>query len=174
MLASRHLCTTIQYARHHTFKNLQIPVWFSLMLSHQWAVVLQAGPQSWQDFHNIKMGCLDSTMECTILILWMKFKVYRPFSEMLEFEQVSIEIVNCPEPFQMQPTTHYFGITFQRRLKRDIDLAGIIGKKHVGPPEAYPFDFAETEENNSVLQVGRNITRIKLLVRKFFQSNDTR
>uniref|UniRef100_A0A6Q2ZPK0 Sulfatase N-terminal domain-containing protein n=1 Tax=Esox lucius TaxID=8010 RepID=A0A6Q2ZPK0_ESOLU len=47
---------------------------------------------------------------------------------------------------------------------------GIIGKKHVGPGPVYPFDFAYTEENNSVLQVGRNITRIKLLVRKFFQT----
>ncbi|XP_067354090.1 N-sulphoglucosamine sulphohydrolase isoform X2 [Channa argus] len=46
---------------------------------------------------------------------------------------------------------------------------GIIGKKHVGPGSVYPFDFAYTEENSSVLQVGRNITRIKLLVRKFFQ-----
>ncbi|XP_017272297.1 N-sulphoglucosamine sulphohydrolase [Kryptolebias marmoratus] len=48
---------------------------------------------------------------------------------------------------------------------------GIIGKKHVGPGSVYPFDFAYTEENNSVLQVGRNITRIKLLVRKFFQTH---
>lgn len=46
---------------------------------------------------------------------------------------------------------------------------GIIGKKHVGPGPVYPFDFAYTEENGSVLQVGRNITRIKLLVRKFLQ-----
>ncbi|XP_029950991.1 N-sulfoglucosamine sulfohydrolase [Salarias fasciatus] len=46
---------------------------------------------------------------------------------------------------------------------------GIIGKKHVGPGAVYPFDFAFTEENSSVLQVGRNITRIKLLVRRFFQ-----
>uniref|UniRef100_A0A8C9YKP6 N-sulfoglucosamine sulfohydrolase (sulfamidase) n=1 Tax=Sander lucioperca TaxID=283035 RepID=A0A8C9YKP6_SANLU len=49
---------------------------------------------------------------------------------------------------------------------------GIIGKKHVGPGSVYPFDFAYTEENNSVLQVGRNITRIKLLVRKFFQTHN--
>ncbi|KAG8129190.1 hypothetical protein E2320_015867 [Naja naja] len=49
---------------------------------------------------------------------------------------------------------------------------GIIGKKHVGPEAVYPFDFAYTEENSSVLQVGRNITRIKLLVRKFLQSVD--
>lgn len=35
----------------------------------------------------------------------------------------------------------------------------------------YPFDFAYTEENGSVLQVGRNITRIKLLVRKFFRTH---
>ncbi|XP_024061687.2 N-sulphoglucosamine sulphohydrolase isoform X1 [Terrapene carolina triunguis] len=49
---------------------------------------------------------------------------------------------------------------------------GIIGKKHVGPETVYPFDFAYTEENSSVLQVGRNITRIKRLVRKFLQSQD--
>lgn len=48
---------------------------------------------------------------------------------------------------------------------------GIIGKKHVGPGYVYPFDFAYTEENGSVLQVGRNITRIKLLVRRFFQTH---
>uniref|UniRef100_A0A3Q1J6I2 N-sulfoglucosamine sulfohydrolase (sulfamidase) n=1 Tax=Anabas testudineus TaxID=64144 RepID=A0A3Q1J6I2_ANATE len=48
---------------------------------------------------------------------------------------------------------------------------GIIGKKHVGPGSVYPFDFSYTEENSSVLQVGRNITRIKLLVRKFFKTH---
>lgn len=53
-------------------------------------------------------------------------------------------------------------------------LAGIIGKKHVGPEAVYPFDFAYTEENSSVLQVGRNITRIKALVRRFLQSQDER
>lgn len=52
--------------------------------------------------------------------------------------------------------------------------SGIIGKKHVGPETVYPFDFAFTEENSSVLQVGRNITRIKQLVRKFLQSQDDR
>ncbi|XP_007539067.3 N-sulphoglucosamine sulphohydrolase isoform X2 [Erinaceus europaeus] len=51
---------------------------------------------------------------------------------------------------------------------------GIIGKKHVGPEAVYPFDFAHTEENDSVLQVGRNITRMKLLVRKFLQMQDDR
>lgn len=51
---------------------------------------------------------------------------------------------------------------------------GIIGKKHVGPERVYPFDFAYTEENGSVLQVGRNITRIKLLVRKFLRTQDDR
>ncbi|XP_042525921.1 N-sulphoglucosamine sulphohydrolase isoform X2 [Dipodomys spectabilis] len=51
---------------------------------------------------------------------------------------------------------------------------GIIGKKHVGPETVYPFDFAYTEENSSVLQVGRNITRIKLLVRRFLQTQDDR
>jgi len=51
--------------------------------------------------------------------------------------------------------------------------AGIIGKKHVGPNNVYPFDFAYTEENNSILQVGRNITYIKLLVREFLSQNKT-
>ncbi|KAM7035303.1 N-sulfoglucosamine sulfohydrolase [Acridotheres tristis] len=51
---------------------------------------------------------------------------------------------------------------------------GIIGKKHVGPGAVYPFDFAYTEENSSVLQTGRNITRIKELVRRFLQSQDER
>jgi len=37
----------------------------------------------------------------------------------------------------------------------------------------YPFDFAETEENNGIRQVGRNITHMKLLVRKFLQQNST-
>jgi N-sulfoglucosamine sulfohydrolase len=55
-----------------------------------------------------------------------------------------------------------------------LPTAGIIGKKHVGPEGVYPFDFAYTEENGSVLQVGRNITRIKLLVRKFLQTQDDR
>lgn len=44
----------------------------------------------------------------------------------------------------------------------------------MGPETVYPFDFAFTEENSSVLQVGRNITRIKQLVRKFLQSQDDR
>lgn len=52
--------------------------------------------------------------------------------------------------------------------------SGIIGKKHVGPETVYPFDFAFTEENSSVMQVGRNITRIKQLVRKFLQTQDDR
>ncbi|XP_060521979.1 N-sulphoglucosamine sulphohydrolase [Cylas formicarius] len=44
---------------------------------------------------------------------------------------------------------------------------GIIGKKHVGPKGVYKFDYEQTEENNSILQVGRNITHIKLLAREF-------
>ena len=49
---------------------------------------------------------------------------------------------------------------------------GIIGKKHVGPEESYPFDFSETEENNPINQVGRNITRIKQLVRRFLAETE--
>ncbi|CAL7941258.1 unnamed protein product [Xylocopa violacea] len=58
-------------------------------------------------------------------------------------------------------------------LKENKIRTGIIGKKHVGPNDVYPFDFVQTEENNSILQVGRNITKIKLLVRKFLNENKT-
>lgn len=56
-------------------------------------------------------------------------------------------------------------------LKSKNIRSGIIGKKHVGPESVYPFDFAYTEENNSINQVGRNITRIKELVAKFLENN---
>lgn len=46
-------------------------------------------------------------------------------------------------------------------------ISGIIGKKHVGPQNVYKFDFEQTEENNHINQVGRNITHMKLLARKF-------
>lgn len=55
-------------------------------------------------------------------------------------------------------------------LKRSGIRTGIIGKKHVGPNSVYPFDYSQTEENNSILQVGRNITHIKLLAREFFRN----
>ncbi|XP_063991281.1 N-sulphoglucosamine sulphohydrolase [Diachasmimorpha longicaudata] len=58
-----------------------------------------------------------------------------------------------------------------KALKDNNIRTGIIGKKHVGPSEVYPFDFAYTEENHSILQVGRNITHIKLLTREFLSSS---
>nr|XP_012141558.1 PREDICTED: N-sulphoglucosamine sulphohydrolase isoform X2 [Megachile rotundata] len=58
-------------------------------------------------------------------------------------------------------------------LKNHNIRTGIIGKKHVGPSDVYPFDYSQTEENNSILQVGRNITKIKLLVREFLSQNKT-
>ncbi|XP_066247442.1 N-sulphoglucosamine sulphohydrolase [Euwallacea similis] len=57
-------------------------------------------------------------------------------------------------------------------LRRHSIRTGIIGKKHVGPGDVYPFDYAQTEENNSILQVGRNITYIKLLTREFLNSTE--
>lgn len=48
-----------------------------------------------------------------------------------------------------------------------------MGKKHVGPAEVFKFDFEATEENHSILQVGRNITKIKLLVREFLSKTST-
>ena len=44
---------------------------------------------------------------------------------------------------------------------------GIIGKKNVGPEYVYPFDFAHTEENSVLMQVGRNITLMKELAHEF-------
>ncbi|KAK6642945.1 hypothetical protein RUM43_004447 [Polyplax serrata] len=53
-------------------------------------------------------------------------------------------------------------------------FTGIIGKKHVGPSSVYPFHYEQTEEKNCIMQVGRNITKMKLLVREFLQMNKTK
>uniref|UniRef100_A0A0B7APM9 Sulfatase N-terminal domain-containing protein n=2 Tax=Arion vulgaris TaxID=1028688 RepID=A0A0B7APM9_9EUPU len=45
---------------------------------------------------------------------------------------------------------------------------GIIGKKHVGPEDVYPFDYEITEEQVSINQAGRNITFIKERISDFF------
>lgn len=58
-----------------------------------------------------------------------------------------------------------------KTLKENGIRTGIIGKKHVGPEEVYPFDYSQTEENNSILQVGRNITYMKLLTREFLKNS---
>jgi len=47
---------------------------------------------------------------------------------------------------------------------------GIIGKKHVGPEQVFPFHFSQTEENNHINQVGRNITYMAGLARQFLSS----
>ena len=40
--------------------------------------------------------------------------------------------------------------------------------------QVYPFDFSYTEQDHhSILQVGRNITFMKELARKFFQGSQT-
>ncbi|CAL4063005.1 unnamed protein product, partial [Meganyctiphanes norvegica] len=41
---------------------------------------------------------------------------------------------------------------------------GIIGKKHVGPSEVYPFDFAHTEETESIMQILKTILHMKFLI----------
>lgn len=64
-------------------------------------------------------------------------------------------------------------MSLPRILKTGAIRTGIIGKKHVGPEDTYPFDFAETEENNSIMQVGRNITFMKELTRQFLSQNST-
>ncbi|KAI5634862.1 sulfatase domain-containing protein [Phthorimaea operculella] len=55
-------------------------------------------------------------------------------------------------------------------LRKHGVYTGIVGKKHVGPSNVYKFDYEQTEENNHIDQVGRNITHIKLLVREFLQN----
>ena len=47
---------------------------------------------------------------------------------------------------------------------------GIIGKKHVAPEYVYPFDFAQTEENHKIMQVGRNITLMKDYAEEFLKN----
>ncbi len=51
---------------------------------------------------------------------------------------------------------------------------GIIGKKHVGPESVYQFDFEATENQYPLNQVGRNITFMKELTRKFLSVKDDR
>ncbi|XP_060649502.1 N-sulphoglucosamine sulphohydrolase [Drosophila nasuta] len=46
-------------------------------------------------------------------------------------------------------------------------LSGIIGKKHVGPGANFKFDFEQTEEQHSINQIGRNITRMKEYAHEF-------
>ncbi|XP_066593004.1 N-sulphoglucosamine sulphohydrolase [Prorops nasuta] len=58
-----------------------------------------------------------------------------------------------------------------RILKEHNIYTGIVGKKHIGPSDIFSFDFSYTEENESILQVGRNITKIKLLVREFLSQS---
>ncbi|EDV48548.1 N-sulphoglucosamine sulphohydrolase [Drosophila erecta] len=48
-------------------------------------------------------------------------------------------------------------------------LSGIIGKKHVGAASNFRFDFEQTEEQHSINQIGRNITRMKEYVRQFLK-----
>ena len=54
-------------------------------------------------------------------------------------------------------------------LRKNDIYTGIIGKKHVGPQSVFNFNYEQTELNNSILQVGRNITRIKELVKEFLR-----
>lgn len=39
----------------------------------------------------------------------------------------------------------------------------------MGPSNVYKFDYEQTEENNHINQVGRNITHMKLLAREFLK-----
>ena len=51
-------------------------------------------------------------------------------------------------------------------------LTGHCGKKNIGPPETFKFDFEESEETHiSITQIGRNITRINQLRLHMFNKN---
>ncbi|XP_072339759.1 N-sulphoglucosamine sulphohydrolase [Scyliorhinus torazame] len=81
--------------------------------------------------------------------------------------------------YGLHQTVHHFNSFDTVRslpflLRQSQIRTGIIGKKHIGPESVYPFDYSETEENHSILQVGRNITKIKLLVREFLHSTGDR
>ncbi|CAG5131358.1 unnamed protein product [Candidula unifasciata] len=58
--------------------------------------------------------------------------------------------------YGLHNTVHNFEFSFR-----------IIGKKHVGPEDVYPFDYEVTEEQVSINKVGRNITFIKERVSDF-------
>lgn len=54
-----------------------------------------------------------------------------------------------------------------RELSSGHILSGVIGKKNVGPAANFHFDFEQTEEQHSINQIGRNITKIKEYTRQF-------
>lgn len=59
-------------------------------------------------------------------------------------------------------------------LRENKITTGLIGKKHIGPDSGFSFDYEKTEENYSINQVGRNITKIKLFVREFLAQNGSK
>ncbi|XP_048252057.1 N-sulphoglucosamine sulphohydrolase-like [Haliotis rufescens] len=73
---------------------------------------------------------------------------------------------------------HFSSLDAVQSLPVILDTAGIrtgiIGKKHVAPDTVYKFDYAQTEENNDMNQVGRNITYMRNYVRQFLQQKDDR
>lgn len=112
------------------------------------------------------MACMASIRESITSTRSMEYRVCRCCSAKPTYTQVYLK-TRSVEVIFLLPSFH-LSLFFFPSLSI---FSGIIGKKHVGPGSVYPFDFAYTEENNSVLQVGRNITRIKLLVRKFFHTH---
>ncbi|XP_005104298.1 N-sulphoglucosamine sulphohydrolase [Aplysia californica] len=51
---------------------------------------------------------------------------------------------------------------------------GLIGKKHVGPPEVYKFDYERSTDQYINDQIGRNITFMHGFVKEFLQAKDDR
>ena len=72
---------------------------------------------------------------------------------------------------QMHHFESFEGIRSLPKLLNEAKIkTGIIGKKHVGPDDVYPFDFSYTEEHYNLMQVGRNITRMKELAQLFLKT----
>ena len=108
----------------------------------QWVVVPPAAPVSWLVCLYIRMECMDYTMMFITSILLTKFSVFQGF----RFQFGSYHIEN---------------IFLVSRILNDHKIrTGIIGKKHVGPEAVYPFNFAQTEENNSINSVGKYFSLI--------------
>lgn len=77
--------------------------------------------------------------------------------------------------YGLHHSIHHFNVfdsvqSLPNILKQNNIYTGIIGKKHVGLKNNFNFDYEQTEENHSINQIGRNITRIKLYVRDFLHN----
>uniref|UniRef100_A0A6P7FXW2 N-sulphoglucosamine sulphohydrolase n=1 Tax=Diabrotica virgifera virgifera TaxID=50390 RepID=A0A6P7FXW2_DIAVI len=120
----------------------------------------------------IILGCCLIQIDCTIPPKKLNALVILADDGGFEMGVYRNKICQTPNLDKLARQSLIFNKAFTSVSSCSPRFSGIIGKKHVGPEEVYPFDFSETEENNSILQVGRNITHIKLLARQFLNTSD--